>query len=115
MTTDWAGDDELPQWLRPLAVAARVLEPAEMSMFLPPEDGSGRASAVLICAGEGPQGPSLLLSQRSADLRKHAGQVAFPGGTVDAADRDHLAAALREAEEEVGLDPTSAGSMGATG
>jgi 8-oxo-dGTP pyrophosphatase MutT (NUDIX family) len=105
--TVWAEVDDLPEWLRPLASAAKTLAPEQLSMFLPPEDGSGRASAVLICAGDGPAGPSLVLSERAADLRKHAGQVAFPGGAVDPDDLSHLAAALREAEEEVGLDPAS--------
>ena len=46
----------------------------------------------------------VLLTQRSADLNEHAGQVAFPGGKIDATDASPLDAALREAEEEVGLD-----------
>jgi 8-oxo-dGTP pyrophosphatase MutT (NUDIX family) len=46
-----------------------------------------------------------LLTQRSAQLSSHAGQIALPGGRVDAQDRDAVAAALREAQEEVGLPP----------
>ena len=99
--------DELPPWLRPLATAARTVDASALSRFLPPGDGSGRASAVLIAFAGGPAGPSLLVIQRAADMRTHAGQVAFPGGAVDPADPGHVAAALREAEEEVGLDPAS--------
>ncbi len=47
--------------------------------------------------------PTVLLTQRTAHLSTHSGQIAFPGGKVDAADADATAAALREAEEEVGL------------
>ena len=47
----------------------------------------------------------VLLTQRSAQLSSHAGQIALPGGRVDAQDRDAVAAALREAQEEVGLPP----------
>lgn len=47
--------------------------------------------------------PQLLLTRRSADLRRHPGQIAFPGGRVDPDDADAVAAALREAEEEVAL------------
>jgi 8-oxo-dGTP pyrophosphatase MutT (NUDIX family) len=50
--------------------------------------------------------PSLLLTRRTSHLKKHAGQVSFPGGRIDPEDKDAVATALREAEEEVGLDPT---------
>lgn len=56
--------------------------------------------------------PGLILTQRSARLRKHAGQVAFPGGKVDESDADEIAAALREAEEEIALPPHSAQIIG---
>ncbi|HEY8950067.1 MAG TPA: NUDIX domain-containing protein, partial [Rhizomicrobium sp.] len=49
--------------------------------------------------------PTVLLTQRTETLSRHAGQVSFPGGRVDPEDRDAAAAALREAKEEVGLDP----------
>src|ERR1700760_5049716 len=62
-----------------------------------------RPAAVLIPVVEHPQ-PTVLLTQRSPLLNDHAGQIAFPGGKIDATDASPLDAALREAEEEVGLD-----------
>jgi 8-oxo-dGTP pyrophosphatase MutT (NUDIX family) len=50
-------------------------------------------------------GPDVLLTERSSTLRDHAGQVSFPGGGAEPGDRDAVATALREAEEETGLDP----------
>jgi 8-oxo-dGTP pyrophosphatase MutT (NUDIX family) len=94
----------VPAWLRPLVDAAAVVRPEQLSRFLPPDDGV-RESAVLILFGEGPAGPDLLLIERAHDLRSHAGQPAFPGGGIDAEDLDAVAAALREAQEETGLDP----------
>ena len=47
----------------------------------------------------------MLLIERAADMRSHAGQPAFPGGAVDATDAGPVATALREAQEETGLDP----------
>jgi len=61
-----------------------------------------RPAAVLIGIVEREE-PTVLLTQRSADLNEHAGQIAFPGGKIDATDKSPLEAALREAEEEVGL------------
>ena len=61
-------------------------------------------AAVLVAITDRPE-PGLILTQRSAGLRKHAGQVAFPGGRVDDDDPDEIAGALREAQEEIGLLP----------
>ena len=98
---------ELPPWLEQLADAAAAIEPEQISRFLPPVDGSGRPSAVLMAFGDTEDGPSVLLIERAADMRTHAGQVAFPGGAIDSDDADAAAAALREASEEVGLDPAT--------
>ncbi|MEV6547371.1 CoA pyrophosphatase [Streptomyces sp. NPDC051597] len=102
--------DGLPEWLGPVASAADRIEPLQLSRFLPPEDGAGRQSAVLVLFGEGPAGPELLLMERASQLRSHGGQPSFPGGALDPEDGDPrttgpLRAALREAEEETGLDP----------
>jgi 8-oxo-dGTP pyrophosphatase MutT (NUDIX family) len=61
-----------------------------------------RPAAVLIPVIDRPQ-PTVLLTQRSAHLNDHAGQISFPGGKIDPTDASPLDAALREAEEEVGL------------
>jgi 8-oxo-dGTP pyrophosphatase MutT (NUDIX family) len=62
-----------------------------------------RPAAVLIPVVDHPE-PTVLLTQRSPHLSNHAGQISFPGGKIDATDASPLDAALREAEEEVGLD-----------
>lgn len=61
-----------------------------------------RPAAVLIPVVDRAE-PMVLLTQRTAHLPDHAGQISFPGGKIDAADESPLAAALREAEEEIGL------------
>lgn len=72
---------------------------------------NNRQAAVLIPVVRREQ-PGLLLTQRSARLRKHAGQVAFPGGAVDSSDASIIAAALREAEEEVAIPPEAVEVIG---
>ena len=98
----------VPAWLRELAAAAKTMEVP--SLIAPPERG-GKPSAVLILFADGPGGPDLLLIQRSQGLRLHAGQPAFPGGAIDAGEGP-VAAALREAAEEVGVDPDSVDVVG---
>ena len=92
----------LPTWLLPVVDMARTIDVAEITTFHPPA-GSGRHSAVLVLFGEGPDGPDLLLIERAAVMRAHAGQPAFPGGAVDPGDIDAVDAALREAHEETAL------------
>jgi 8-oxo-dGTP pyrophosphatase MutT (NUDIX family) len=62
-------------------------------------------AAVLVPLIDRPDGMTVLLTKRTDHLHDHAGQVSFPGGRIDPEDRDAAAAALREAKEEVGLDP----------
>jgi 8-oxo-dGTP pyrophosphatase MutT (NUDIX family) len=92
----------VPAWLTRLAAgAARLAVPDGLA---PPAAG-GRRSAILILFGESLAGPDLLYVQRSPNLRRHAGQPAFPGGAIDAEDGGPEAAALREAAEEALVDP----------
>jgi 8-oxo-dGTP pyrophosphatase MutT (NUDIX family) len=97
-----------PEWFRALAeTAAEVQYP--IALRLSPES-TVRQAAVLMLFGQsrGPDGEpqdDVLLIERARDLRAHAGQPAFPGGTVDPDDDGPISAALREAVEETGLDP----------
>jgi 8-oxo-dGTP pyrophosphatase MutT (NUDIX family) len=99
---------DLPDWFEPLLTRVRAADASQFTR-LPTPDGEGRRqSAVLVLFGERPgAGPDVLVLQRAATMRNHAGQPAFPGGAVDPGDADTIACALREAEEEVGLDPST--------
>ncbi|MEF3045983.1 CoA pyrophosphatase [Pseudotabrizicola sp. L79] len=68
-----------------------------------PPDRRLRPAAVLLAIWDRPEGQRLILTKRSSHLKHHPGQIAFPGGKVDAGDASATAAALREAQEEVGL------------
>lgn len=67
--------------------------------------GERRAAAVLLGLVDRPGGPSIILTQRTAHLRDHAGQISLPGGRLELEDAGPAEAALREAKEEIGLDP----------
>lgn len=93
-------------------------------MFEDMDHASARRAAVLVLFGrlDGidaaaaattvPADLDVLFVERAATLRQHAGQIAFPGGTIDATDASAVAAALREAEEETGLDPAGVEILG---
>ncbi len=71
-----------------------------------------RPAAVLIALSPGASGLDVILTKRSSHLKHHPGQIALPGGKVDAGDADETAAALREAHEEIGLDAANVRVLG---
>lgn len=103
-------------------IGARLLDHPEAvdeeGAFMPdwmPDEPFNRPpvpAAVLITLVERPDGYAVLYTERAVTLRTHSGQIAFPGGKIDAGDRDAVAAALREANEEVALQPADAQILG---
>lgn len=73
---------------------------------------NGRRSAVLVAIYDGEAGPTTILTRRPQHMRKHAGEIAFPGGAVDDTDESLWHAAIREAHEEVALDPALSRQVG---
>jgi 8-oxo-dGTP pyrophosphatase MutT (NUDIX family) len=88
-------------------------------LLLSPEEAArmagrrGTQAAVLLALYGWPEGPGLIFTERRADLRRHAGEISFPGGRQDTDDRDLAATALREAQEEIALDPNAVELFGA--
>ena len=112
-----------PAWLQPLTDA--LADPDRLTPVVAIRPGVGaRKAAVLILIGPGrvaapgddapapPEGPTVLFVERPTTMRTHAGQIAFPGGAADPDDADLAATALREANEEVGVDPTDVEILG---
>src|SRR6266542_5399082 len=91
-----------------------LLELVEKLEFSSPADPRGVPAAVLLALSpvEGADDLSLVLVRRPHFMRNHAGQVGLPGGAVEPEDRDEVAAALREAHEEIGLDPAGVRVLG---
>jgi 8-oxo-dGTP pyrophosphatase MutT (NUDIX family) len=106
--------DDQRNWLmqalaRPAPLSARNLSDG---FRLPGREGAPRPAAVLVPIVNRPAGLQVLLTQRSADLPDHPGQISFPGGRIEADDASPAAAALREATEEVGLSADRVSILG---
>ena len=87
-----------------------LLAPADAEKL----DAHGRTEAAVLVPMHGwPDNPGLVFTERRADLRRHAGEISFPGGRQDHPDEALLTTALREAEEEIGLDPAGVEVLGA--
>ncbi|MCL2465552.1 MAG: CoA pyrophosphatase [Micrococcales bacterium] len=97
-------DPTLPDWVRAVADGADRIQGSHLTAFQAPADSDPRRGAVLMLLGEGEDGPDVLLTERAHDMRSHPGQVSFPGGGIDPGETP-VEAALREAEEEIGLAP----------
>ena len=108
-------DDAIPGWLEPVRAGAEAITAEDLTRFLPPDDADPRRGAVLMLfadpTGDGLESATLLLTERAHHMRSHPGQVSFPGGSIDAGETP-VQAALREAEEETGLDPTEVDVFG---
>lgn len=102
----------IPDWLAPVEALLRSPNPEVLSDWTVPHGTTARPASVLIVFAHGARGPEVLLLERAHDMRSHAGQVAFPGGSQDPGE-DDVAAAVREAEEETGLDPDGVHVLGA--
>jgi 8-oxo-dGTP pyrophosphatase MutT (NUDIX family) len=101
---------DLPPALQRAWLAERLARPVPESargmsdgFRLPGREGEPTPAAVLVPLVNRPEGLQVLLTQRSAALADHAGQISFPGGRIEPGDASHAAAALREATEEIGL------------
>jgi 8-oxo-dGTP pyrophosphatase MutT (NUDIX family) len=74
-------------------------------------DGALAPAAVLVAVVDRPE-PTVILTERPKTMRQHPGQISFPGGRIDPGDDGPVAAALREAEEEIGLPPAAVEVIG---
>ena len=98
-----------PAWLAPLINSTDRPQP---SAARPAQPVRLRPAAVLVLLTDSPDGPTVLLTERAADMTDYPAQLVFPGGVAEAGDGDPAATALREAHEEVGLDPRSVEVIG---
>lgn len=112
-TTDPAVLATLPRWLDPVLEGAASVTVHDLTRFQVPEDAQPRRSAVLMLFADtdGDGDGEIVFTERSHTMRSHPGQVSFPGGRLDPGETP-VEAALREAQEEIALDPTEVVVLG---
>jgi 8-oxo-dGTP pyrophosphatase MutT (NUDIX family) len=91
-------------------LSQRLLTPAEAAAM---DAHGGTDAAVLLALYGWPDDPGLIFTERRADMRRHAGEISFPGGRQDEIDADLTTTALREAQEEIALEPARVELVGA--
>lgn len=96
-----------PEWMAQFVAAVGEELPPAFATFAPPDDPDRRSAVLMLFAPSSDAGVDVVLTARSRELRAHPGQVSFPGGGVDPTDAGPVDAALREAQEEVGVDPAT--------
>lgn len=99
-----------PDRFRTLAASLAVEEHISAISRRSPARGGRGASVLVMISDQG--SPDITYIERAPTMRKHAGQLAFPGGSIDPGDSGPVAAALREANEEIGLDPAEVHVLG---
>ncbi len=114
MTPSFESFDRYTRALHPLATPpnTRAWNIDELIDLLPDGIEGLRPAAVLVGLVDRGEGLQVLLTRRTEALRHHAGQISFPGGRIETHDADPVAAALREAQEEIGLAPAQACALG---
>ncbi|MFC3182292.1 CoA pyrophosphatase [Cypionkella sinensis] len=104
--------DDIARLTEALARPAGESSDFDLNPVLLPDSRILRPAAVLVAVWLRPEGARLILTKRASHLKHHPGQIAFPGGKVDAEDPGPEAAALREAWEEIGLPPEKVQVLG---
>ena len=108
----WSVDDAAPWPLGGMPSMSDLVAPlSEAAAPIAPAFSEAKISAVLVALFDGPAGAEVLLTRRSMQLRHHRGEISFPGGRLDPGETP-LDTALREAHEEVGLDPAASTIVG---
>ena len=101
------GEWARPAWLERAAAAVEAADEGFFAQFAPPSTGGVHSSVLLLFGPAEGGGEDVVLTERAHTLRSQPGQVSFPGGKREPADASDTAAALRETQEEVGIDPAT--------